>query len=322
IPACGKRSSSSRCCAKRESAVFWRLDHWGNGRGFLRFFAVAYAGFQSRWSCKSFSELQADKQKGITCSHCRRHICVMTGICDPIRLAQNVLKPLEPYPCWLLGQSAQALRLRFCVLSNGRKPVNCGSNGRQVCLGLRIDGFNCARKAVQSTDDGNQNIVQPPIARHRRLSARIWPLLFAQSKAPTLPCIHRLESTTQEYTALFFTRPSSRIGSRSASKSTMGYIASSGRVCHCSTSASTSSVIVEIRSGQPSHPYSFNPCLRISRTLIPRAYRRITCASTPGKRRGYFAIRAGSKVESQARGISRGTSPTGGITVSALLPLR
>src|SRR5260363_216017 len=32
----------------------------------------------------------------------------------------------------------------------------------------------------------------------------------------------------------------------------MGYIASSGRVCHCSTSASTSSVIVEIRSGQPS----------------------------------------------------------------------
>src|SRR5260363_240790 len=65
----------------------------------------------------------------------------------------------------------------------------------------------------------------------------------------------------------------------------MGYIASSGRVCHCSTSASTSSVIVEIRSGQPSHPYSFNPCPRISRTLIPRAYRRITCASKPGKRR-------------------------------------
>src|SRR5260364_403876 len=48
-------------------------------RNFLRFYAVAYAGFQSHWSCKSFSELQADKQKGIPCSHCRRHIWLMIG---------------------------------------------------------------------------------------------------------------------------------------------------------------------------------------------------------------------------------------------------
>src|SRR5260363_341373 len=32
-------------------------------------------------------------------------------ICDPIRFAQNVLKPLEPYPCWLLGQDRKSTRL-------------------------------------------------------------------------------------------------------------------------------------------------------------------------------------------------------------------
>jgi hypothetical protein len=58
------------------------------------------------------------------------------------------------------------------------------------------------------------------------------------------------------YTALFLTVPSSRIFSRSASKYTIGYIGSSGRCCHCSTSDNTSSVIVEIRSGDTLKPYS------------------------------------------------------------------
>src|SRR5260363_222654 len=107
-----------------------------------------------------------------------------------------------------MGLSAAAKGLRSF---QGAKASELRIKWTAGLTGSGIDGFNCARKAVQSTDDGNQNIVQPPIARHRRLSARIWPLLFAQSKAPTLPCIHRLESTTQEYTALFFTRPSSRI---------------------------------------------------------------------------------------------------------------
>src|SRR5260364_409101 len=101
---------------------------------------------------KSFFELQAFSasiaKKGITCSHCRRHICVMTGICDPIRFAPNVLKPLEPYPCWLLGQSAYALRLRFCVLSNGRKPVHCGSSGWQGGLNVWTAGWVASGKPL------------------------------------------------------------------------------------------------------------------------------------------------------------------------------
>src|SRR5260363_24198 len=85
-------------------------------------------------------------------------------------------------------------------------------------------------------------------------------------------------------TSLFFTRPSARTLSRSASRHN-GIHRLERAHLPCATSARTSSVIVEIRSGYPSHLYSSNPCPRISRTLIPRAYRRLTCASEPGKRR-------------------------------------
>src|SRR5260364_159568 len=150
-------------------------------------------------------------------------------------------------------------------------------------LGVWIDGWVASGSHAIHPRRPSKYRLSPDCAS-LRLSASIWPLLFAQSKAPTLPCIHRLESPTQEYTALFFTRPSSRILSRSSSRHN-GIHRLKRAHLPCATSARTSSVIVEIRSGSPSHLYSSNPCPRISRTLIPRAYRRITCASEPGKRR-------------------------------------
>src|SRR5260363_365843 len=67
-----------------------------------------------------------------------------------------------------------------------------------------------------------------------------------------------------------------KIAEAPAHQETMGDIASSGRVCHCSTSANTSSVRVEMRSGETSSPYNSSKCPRISRTLISRASMRIT----------------------------------------------
>ena len=57
------------------------------------------------------------------------------------------------------------------------------------------------------------------------------------------------------YTALLTTVASSRILTRSASKNTTGYIASSGRVCHAVTSDTMPSVTVLIKSGKTSTPY-------------------------------------------------------------------
>lgn len=50
------------------------------------------------------------------------------------------------------------------------------------------------------------------------------------------------------YTTLFLIRPASRIVSRTAPKPTTRYIASSRPSCHCSTSASMSSLTVAIAS--------------------------------------------------------------------------
>src|SRR5260364_490558 len=92
-------SSSSRYCAKRESAIFWRLDHWGNGRGFRRFCAVAYADFQLRWLYKSFFDRQADRQRKeslvpiVFATFGQR-----SGMCEPNRFAQNLPKPLALFP--------------------------------------------------------------------------------------------------------------------------------------------------------------------------------------------------------------------------------
>src|SRR5260363_195431 len=163
-------SSSSRCCAKRESAIFWRLDHWGSGRGFWRFCAVACADFQWRGLYKSFFELQAFSasiaKKGITCSHCRRHICVMTGNLRPHSLCSKCSKAaraLSVLAAGSIGLSAAAQVLRSFQWAKASELRIKWTAGLPECLDRRLGSI---RKAAQSIDDDNQNIVQPPIARH------------------------------------------------------------------------------------------------------------------------------------------------------------
>jgi hypothetical protein len=57
------------------------------------------------------------------------------------------------------------------------------------------------------------------------------------------------------YTARFWTTPLSRILTISASKYTIGYNGSSGRLCQARTSSSTASVTLEINVGLTSTPY-------------------------------------------------------------------
>src|SRR6516164_10549646 len=70
----------------------------------------------------------------------------------------------------------------------------------------------------------------------------------------------------------FLTEPSSRILTLKASKKTTGYIDSSGRFCHSTTSSKTKSVTVLIRSADTSTLYCSSRKRWISRTVIPWAY--------------------------------------------------
>ncbi len=71
---------------------------------------------------------------------------------------------------------------------------------------------------------------------------------------PRMSFVPSAVTPSATYTALFRTRPSSRIFTHRASKKTNGYIASSGRFCHSATVSSTASVMLEIRSGETSSP--------------------------------------------------------------------
>ena len=83
---------------------------------------------------------------------------------------------------------------------------------------------------------------------------------MSQNFAPSVCSIHsprmsRLPSArtpSARNTALLRTTASSRIFTRSASKNTTGYTASSGRLCHCNTSSITASVTWLMKSGDTS----------------------------------------------------------------------
>ncbi len=86
---------------------------------------------------------------------------------------------------------------------------------------------------------------------------------LSQNLAPSvcsiqMPSTSRLPSgstPSARYTALLRTTASSRILTRSASKKTTGYIASSGRLYQAATSDITSSVTLLMNSGDTSVPY-------------------------------------------------------------------
>ncbi|CUI56843.1 Uncharacterised protein [Achromobacter xylosoxidans] len=85
---------------------------------------------------------------------------------------------------------------------------------------------------------------------------------LSQNLAPSVCSTHKPSTSrwpsactpSARYTALLLTPPSSRILTRSASKNTTGYIASSGRFCQAIVSAMTSSVIELMKSGETSVP--------------------------------------------------------------------
>jgi hypothetical protein len=116
---------------------------------------------------------------------------------------------------------------------------------------------------------------------------------FIQNFAPSLSPSHRpnrsffpsIEIPSARYTACVCTRPSVRCFRWIASKYTIGYNGSSGRLCHACTSSSTASVTAEINAGETSVPYSSSRCPWISRVVMPRAYSEITLSSKPAIRR-------------------------------------
>src|SRR5260363_117006 len=114
-------------------------------------------------------------------------------------------------------------------------------------LGVWIDGWVASGSHAIHPRRPSKYRLSPDCASLKTFSQHLAPAVCS-IQTPTLPCIHRLESPTQEYTALFFTRPSSRIGSRSASRHN-GIHRLKRAHLPCATSARTSSVIVEIRSG-------------------------------------------------------------------------
>ena len=149
----------------------------------------------------------------------------------------------------------------------------------------------------------------------------------SQNLAPSVCSIHS-PSTSRvpsrctpkaRYTALLWTTPSARILTRSASKNTSGYTASSGRPCQAATSSSTASVTRLTRSGETSTAYICCRCCWISRTLIPRAYIDTILSSKPAKRRECLGTSCGSNEPARSRGISSRTAPS---SVSTVLPVR
>src|SRR5260364_445138 len=141
-----------------EQAQFLRLDHWGNAPDFYRFYAVACADFQSHWSCKSFSELQADKQKGIPCSHCHRHICVMTGNFrphSPFSKSSKAAWAGSLWAAWKMGLSAAAKGLRSFQWAKDSELRIKWTAGLTGSADRRLGSV---RKAMQPIDDGNEKI--------------------------------------------------------------------------------------------------------------------------------------------------------------------
>src|SRR5260364_298326 len=127
-------------------------------RNFLRFYAVAYAGFQSHWSCKSFSELQADKQKGIPCSHCRRHIWLMIGNFrphSPFSESSQAAWGGALLAGWLMGLSAAAQVLRSFQWAKDSELRIKWTAGLTGAADRRLGSV---RKAMQPIDDGNEKI--------------------------------------------------------------------------------------------------------------------------------------------------------------------
>ncbi len=77
---------------------------------------------------------------------------------------------------------------------------------------------------------------------------------FCSSQRPSNSLLPSARTPKAMCTALFRTRPSSRILTRKASRNTSGYAYSSGRACQAATSSSTASATVLIRSGETSTP--------------------------------------------------------------------
>jgi hypothetical protein len=96
-----------------------------------------------------------------------------------------------------------------------------------------------------------------------------------------------------------------------ASRNTTGQTGSSTRFCQARTSSSTPSAIALTCSGDSSVPYTWFRWWRMSRTVMPCAYRLMIMSSKPPEiRPALFGTSAGSNVPFRSRGTERCTGPT------------
>ena len=108
----------------------------------------------------------------------------------------------------------------------------------------------------------------------------------------------------------------------SASMKITGQTASSGLACHWVSSSMTAPVTREIRSGETSTPYISRKWARMSRVVIPRAYKAMIRSLKPSRRVWPLRTICGSNVPARSRGTARSTAPISVSTVLPVAPLR
>jgi hypothetical protein len=108
-----------------------------------------------------------------------------------------------------------------------------------------------------------------------------------------------------------------------AAGNTTAYTGSSGRLCQAFTSSSTAPVIRETVSAGSPVPYTCRRWCRMSRTLIPCAYREMIMSSRPPETRSdRLGTSRGSNMPARSRGTSIPTGPIPVCTFLLIVPLR